>query len=213
MKTIPKRSNPPEPYVAWLSTPAHEPAAMPIWDNMPGTVKAVLDHALLTEQGHVCCYCGGRIGEQPGDHHVEHMVPGRAPGAPGALDYANLLASCGPTGKPRRMQHCGEHKGDDTLPVTPLQPHCASHFRYTLDGRIKSTQRDAERAQTTISVLNLTESLLTRNRAGALRALDGLDDEGLRRLRRQCHDPRDHRLEPYCFVLAAAIDDRLVGPP
>ena len=27
------------------------------------------------------------------------------------------------------------------------------------------------------------------------------------------NDPRDNRLEPYCFVLAAAIDDRLAGRP
>jgi uncharacterized protein (TIGR02646 family) len=43
------------------------------YDNIPTDAKKVLKEALLSEQGHVCCYCMKRIHFE--DMKVEHWKP------------------------------------------------------------------------------------------------------------------------------------------
>lgn len=214
MRAIPKRKTPPDAYSKWLGKTGDTPEAAPSWTNMEGPVKQVLAAALVEEQGYLCCYCGGRIGRSVTDHHVEHLVPGRTAAAPGALAYANLLASCGPTHRSRDKQHCGEHKADERIPVTPLDADCAEHFLFTADGRILPSLRAPAPAQQTIDILNLKESSLARRRAGAIRALDELNPEELRRFRERCNQvAADGKLREFCFVLAALIGTRLAEAP
>lgn len=124
--------------------------------------KKALKQSLLNEQHYICCYCECRITDS--DSHIEHFKPKGLPAyAHLQLDYANLHASCTrqPTGD--AGEHCGHRKGNSYSPdlISPLEPDCASHFKYKLDGRITHTDN---RGKVTISTLQLDSSLLDTQR-------------------------------------------------
>jgi len=63
----------------------------PSYATLQNPQKRDLHLSLLNEQGHLCCYCGRRIG--PEDSHVEHFRPQELFQTL-ELDYENLHASC-----------------------------------------------------------------------------------------------------------------------
>lgn len=103
------------------------PAWEPSWDSFQNPEKAAVGDALRAEQGHLCCYCCGRINALTS--HIEHLRPrstypkGSAAYEANALDYGNMLASCpGETEDPHPpSQHCGHAKGDWRV-AARLQP-------------------------------------------------------------------------------------------
>jgi uncharacterized protein (TIGR02646 family) len=164
--------------------------------------------ALVREQGHLCGYCGGRVGIRDGDCHIEH-VEAQSTNPARALDYANMLASCqGSDAAPPVPKHCGAARGNESLPVTPFMPDCATYFAYGSDGRIEAgadpDRREA--AEETIRALCLGVSRLKAARAaaidGALAGLEDLSAEEWRAEAARYDQPDiDGRLTPFCFAI------------
>ena len=162
MRTIVKGSEPP-------SLMAHRKKKYCDYDNYPN--KDVLRHALVTQQRGLCCYCMGRIRNDPTTMKIEHWhCQSRYPGE--ALDYRNLLAACpGGQGKPRHLQHCDTRKSDQDLCWNPANPrhHIETRLRYEADGTIRSDEEEFDRQLN--EVLNLNLPFLKNNRKSVLDAV------------------------------------------
>lgn len=68
MKHI-RKSSPPRSFIDWYNANnAHLQATYntgdEIWSRLDGKAKKDLVDALLKEQGHICAYCGTRIGKE-----------------------------------------------------------------------------------------------------------------------------------------------------
>jgi uncharacterized protein (TIGR02646 family) len=181
---------------------------------MRNPIKSVVHRALLKEQGHICCYCGGSIREA--NSHIEHLRP-KSLFPRLDLEYSNLLACCqGDTQDPPPKQiHCGHKKGDwydETLMVSPLSPDCESYFRYTSFGEILPTEDSAKRdaAEATIFHLGLECSKLTAARKRALdsvlEVIDTLNEDQARELARKLDQPGPSgRYAPFCEAIVYVI--------
>lgn len=142
----------------------------PTYAQLRGTEKRAVKHALMMEQGFLCCYCERRL--VAGDSHIEHFRPQGDP-ACDDLDYHNLLCSCQNQIKQGEPRHCGNLKDgwfDENRLVSPLMPDCETHFAYAGDGSIRTVYPTDDAARTTIEKL-------------------GLDIAKLRALRKQAMDP------------------------
>lgn len=148
------------------------------WDDFAGEVKQTVHHALLKEQGCICCYCNRRISDN--NSHIEHLQPQSSSPPELALDYRNLLASCQRDLERREPRHCGTLKKnwyDENLMISPLQEACESRFRFTADGEIHPANGDDIAASTTILKLGLDIKKLTALRRGAIEGiLDNIED-------------------------------------
>ena len=86
--------------------------------------KDDLRQALAREQGHICCYCMGRISPNADEMKIEHWAP-QSSNASLQLAYSNLLGACrGGEGRTRSKQHCDTHKGEEAIDIDPTKPHC-----------------------------------------------------------------------------------------
>lgn len=158
---------------------AAEPATFSLWragtstdwapsfGALSGDVKANLKHALLQEQGFVCCYCERRVaagGDQDETCHIEHLVAQEA--APDRdLDYTNLLCSCTAT----RGAHCGMKKGRASITIHPLQADCTLTLVFRSDGSVDARAGDHEDdARRTIQTLGLNAPTLQQQRRQAI---------------------------------------------
>lgn len=184
------------------------------WEDLPVEVGGALKRSLVSEQGHICCYCGPRIVSS--DYHIEHLVPRHGAGWSAALTfvYANLLASCQANLGRKDPRHCGTAKGDwynDTLVVSPLDPVCEGRFFYDLEGKVRGADPADQGAKETIVRLDLDGPRLRALRRKVIEALDIeldlLPDE--RRALLAAHEARDAegRFDSFCFVLAATLRD------
>lgn len=140
----------------------------PTFNNLQNPEKAVLQDALIREQGGLCCYCGRAI--NCSDSHIEHFRP-QEHFPELALDFSNLFASCIRQQKPDNPIHCGHCKGkwfDEALAISPLHPDCEQRFSYDDNGEIVPTDGDDRAAKTMILELNLGAIYLRNRRAEAL---------------------------------------------
>jgi uncharacterized protein (TIGR02646 family) len=195
----------------------------PSYDELAVPEKQAVRLSLLAEQGHLCCYCGQRVGVN--DSHIEHLEP-QSVAPDRALAYDNLLLSCGrdrwgvPLERPRgdkiKRPHCGRARGNELLPVTPLQPDCGQHFQFVSDGaavriRPAGDADQQQRAARTIELLVLDHIVLDRNRAAALALfLDewragSVDGSSLARLM----EPQTNgHLWEFCFAVVSVLTGR-----
>lgn len=179
MKHIKKRREPRE-FVAWKQQANDE--WTPTYDNLSGKPRESLLKSLLGEQGYICCYCTRQVSESA--CHIEHFRPQqRYPEL--ALEYNNLIASCQGDHDRTPPLHCGHHKGnrpargsnDESLLISPLEADCERHFQYTGAGEIlPADDYSCDPAELTISLLNLNEGLLQRQRKRAFDAVLGAID-------------------------------------
>ena len=198
----------PEP----ASLTRHRQNSHAYFDNYPD--KAVLRHALVSEQRGLCCYCMGRIRSDSSSMKIEHwrclsQYPREQ------LKYRNLLAAClGGEGQPQRHQHCDTRKGDGELKWNPAYPshNIEGRLCYGTDGSIGS-QDDEFNVQLT-EILNLNLAKLKNQRKGVsdgiIEWFDWLKQErkSLRgsklraKIERECDLRTDGagELEPYCQV-------------
>jgi len=176
--------------------------------------KRDLHLSLLNEQGHLCCYCGRRIG--PEDSHVEHFRPQELFQTL-ELDYENLHASCIRQKNPGSPLHCGHHKGnwfEEHLHISPLEEACEERFSYLLTGEIQSAKETDPAAVKMIEVLALDIPYLNNRREEAIiRMFDNAfleamsDDEllylmsALRALPPSQQNPFDHVLARFAQQL------------
>jgi uncharacterized protein (TIGR02646 family) len=134
----------------------------PTYGNLKGSEKRDVYQSLLTEQGHICCYCERELIAD--DYHIEHLNP-QYLRAGDDLDYANFICSClNQTAKGVPL-HCGKLKDDKIIPVHPLQEDCQSKFTYTAMGVIDGVDQVTK---DTIRILGLDIDKLTDMRNDAV---------------------------------------------
>jgi uncharacterized protein (TIGR02646 family) len=194
MKFIQKNPEP-DAFIQWKQQATED--WKPSWENLQKPEKTIIHTSLITEQGHICCYCGQRIFQVTS--HIEHFQP-RTFYPNLSLSYNNFLASC--PGYPEEQESknsiaklpqefCGQRKGswfDLKLTVSPLKSNCASYFRYTIIGELipcqDTTKMDA--AEATIENLGLNNSKLIRLRKaaidGAMQDIETLPTQDIQKL-------------------------------
>lgn len=137
------------------------------FDNIPLTVKEQLRQNLLSEQGHICCYCMKRIPESnPPNLKIEHFCC-QADNNQLQLTYSNLFASCtGNEGQPKIKQTCDTKKGNSVLTINLISnhPNCESLFKFNADGEISLLIENDEIKKQINDVLNLNMQTLKDNR-------------------------------------------------
>ncbi|MDR2757180.1 MAG: TIGR02646 family protein [Planctomycetaceae bacterium] len=115
------------------------------FDNKAKKLKQKIKNSLLTEQGEICCYCEERITIH--NSHLEHLKPkGKAEFAYLISNYENILCSCNNT------RSCGKKKGENVIPISPLDENCEDLFTYSDHGKIIGENQNAN---DTIRILNL----------------------------------------------------------
>jgi uncharacterized protein (TIGR02646 family) len=174
------------------------------FDNYQG--KDDLRRALAGEQRGLCCYCMGRIREDPRTMKVEHWrsqdnYPHEQ------LNYRNLLGACiGGEGQPANHQHCDTRKRNLDLMWNPANPehHVETRLKYEPDGTIRADEPvfDTQLNQ----VLNLNLAWLKNNRKSVLTALlqwwNGSKPISSERIDREIRSRTggNGELQPYCQV-------------
>lgn len=187
MKRIYKNDEPQE-ILQWKSKFKNKNGRVPRYsdlnevENLPH--KIFLKNSLISEQGHICCYCCKPIDTK--NSHIEHIRPKeRNEYRAISLEYENLLASC--QGYHDREENCGHSKDNafnEELFVSPLEENCESLFEFSNRGKIKAVDGN-ERAGYTIELLNLDTEQLNAARTEAMwvsGAMDELTEDECRRL-------------------------------
>lgn len=178
MKTIYKNDEPQE-ILQWKSKFKNKNGRVPRYsdlnevENLPH--KILLKNSLLSEQGHICCYCCKPIDTK--NSHIEHIRPKeRDEYRAISLEYENLLASC--QGYHDREENCGHSKDNafnEELFVSPLEENCESLFEFSDRGKIKAVDGN-ERAGYTIELLNLDTEQLNAARTEAMWVSGAMDE-------------------------------------
>ncbi len=238
----------PESFTAWKAE-ANE-KWQPTWENFSDDrnnpkrrIRTEVHESLLQEQGYLCCYCGMTITKDFHDDeiqaliqgttdtvelkvvpsHIEHFIP-RSVNPALALNYTNLLASCGSSKQQYNKieivsycrEHCAQRRRNLPLSVSPLQLDCEKYFKYLGSGEVEPTNdltRQAD-AQAMIDTLNLNYSRLVAMREKAIdAALQDLQDfEELTNdeIQAICHGYRqpdaEGKLIPFCAVVIYTLE-------
>ena len=117
------------------------------YHNLPLTTMSDIRVNLLSEQGHICCYCMKRIpqkiekdGTVSYEMKVEHYkCQDNYPAL--QLNYSNLLGACtGNEGNPKKLQTCDTKKGKTDITINPISvvPNCERQIKYLSNGEIHS---------------------------------------------------------------------------
>ncbi|MBF0402219.1 MAG: TIGR02646 family protein, partial [Magnetococcales bacterium] len=107
------------------------------------SVRSAIRQAALVEQYCLCAYCCAKI--TPSSSHNEHVVPqSRDPGR--TVDFDNIVVSC------NTKNQCGSARGNQPLPLTPLDPACETELMFKLSGVVEGA---SERATKSIEILKL----------------------------------------------------------
>lgn len=140
---------------------ANQPA---FYHNLPLAAMNDLRANLLSEQGHICCYCMKRIPqkiEKDGtisyEMKVEHFrCQDNHPTL--QLSYSNLLGACrGNEGNPKKLQTCDTKKGNIDISINPTltNPNCETQIKYLANGEIHSDDPIIEKELTEVLNLNM----------------------------------------------------------
>jgi uncharacterized protein (TIGR02646 family) len=165
MKHIVKQHEPRE-FAEWKALANED--WIPTYAELSGAPKRSLKHALMKDQGFLCCYCERRLTDA--DSHIEHYRPQNDP-LVDPLDFTNLLCSCQNNLKKGDPRHCGNLKEDwfdPDLLISPLDPDCEKRLTFTGDGEIRPARKDDMAARETIERLGLGIPKLNDLRAKAI---------------------------------------------
>ncbi|CAI3798178.1 retron system putative HNH endonuclease [Rheinheimera sp. MM224] len=193
----------------------------PSYGNLMGQERRVLRQSLLTEQGHVCCYCNRRIMESPSveniaEFHIEHFRPQHAFGHL-ELEYQNVHASCFKNDSPNGRRHCGPAKDDwfdEELTLSPLHDNSGS-IRFLYDGSISGLDQAANE---TIKRLRLDHPMLEAEReahiAGKLDTefLLQATVEDLLHLYQAHQQMQNGKYQPFALAVMQRIKELLPAP-
>ncbi|MEG1178911.1 retron system putative HNH endonuclease [Chryseobacterium sp.] len=134
---------------------ANQPA---FYDGLSLEAKEELRQNLLTEQGHICCYCMKRIPENTSPYmKVEHYKC-QDYNSDLQLTYSNLFGACtGGEGKPKKLQTCDTQKGNQSITINLLTsaPNCETQIRYNANGEISSNNDEINRQLNDVLNLNM----------------------------------------------------------
>ena len=169
------KGHPPESFEQWkqgLSAAGVEPD----YPSLQNPQKEDVIRTLLSEQGHLCAYCGRRLWIQPRNCHIDHFWP-QAHFDGGTrrdrrLDHDNFFLSCGPRSLPgqgsRSLPHsCGAAKDnwfDEQFHVIPSDPHCECRFLYSAAGEVLAKEESDQGATNMIEILRLNDPTLVMER-------------------------------------------------
>lgn len=146
----------------------HRASQFSNFDNIPLVTKEELRQNLLSEQGHICCYCMKRIPEHSSPYmKVEHFKCQDNFGAM-QLTYINLFGACtGNEGQPKIKQTCDTKKGNTALTINPISilPICETLFKYNAEGEISSINDSADINRQLNDILNLNMQTLKDGRS------------------------------------------------
>lgn len=146
----------------------HRASQFANFDNIPLATKEELRQSLLSEQGHICCYCMKRIPEHTSPYmKVEHFKCQDIFGAM-QLTYTNLFGACtGNEGQPKIKQTCDTKKGNAELTISPIStlPICETLFKYNAEGEISSITDNSDVNRQLNEVLNLNMQTLKDGRS------------------------------------------------
>lgn len=172
MRAINKNAQPQE-LTDWKDSATED--WQPTYSDLSGNVKRAVYDALLTEQGHICCYCERELRDD--DFHIEHLNP-QAEHAGDDLDFTNFLCSCLNTTAKGAPLHCGKTKANKIIPIHPLQTDCQSKFQFHANGKINGIDENSEK---TIALLKLNIPKLNDFRSKVLEVFldEDLTDEDL----------------------------------
>jgi uncharacterized protein (TIGR02646 family) len=152
------------------------------WKKFDADIKLKLHQHLLNEQQHLCVYCQQSV---PQKHvkdnaplvihpsHVEHVRPKDEEQYPHlTFDYLNLAVSCNGFDVNNTLVNtydfCGHPKAntyDEMLFLHPFETlDIEDYFNYTINGEIKATIKDVNRANYTIKTLQLDNAILNAMR-------------------------------------------------
>lgn len=140
---------------------ANQPA---FYHNLPLAAMVNLRANLLSEQGHICCYCMKRIpqkiekdGTVSYEMKVEHFkCQDNHPTL--QLNYSNLLGACtGNEGNPKKLQTCDTKKVNTDITINPTlaNPNCETQIKYLSNGEIHSDDPVIENEITEVLNLNM----------------------------------------------------------
>lgn len=186
------------------------------YDNYPE--KDELRTCLLTEQGHICCYCMQRISSDK--MKIEHwqsqdIYPSLQ------LSYNNLLGACeGGQGSPPRLQHCDTKKGNIEISINPTDNriNCEDVIKYRGNGEIYSDDNTIN--QELNNVLNLNLQSLVNNRKEVLElVLQQLKNEYgkgdwtapilKKKIQEWSSRQKDGKYQPYCQIVIYHLKKKL----
>lgn len=160
MKFIEKKlSNQPASLVLYKKTDIN-----PTYDKYRD--KDDLRHALLREQGYICCYCMKRIDIR--NMIIEHFKS-QFEFEELALNFDNMLASC-TGGENGDVQHCDETKGHKLLIINPMNKTLVAQIKFDGAGRIFSDDENLTKNELE-GILNLNNQNLLKERKVILDAL------------------------------------------
>ena len=148
----------------------------PTYADFRGEPKNAVKETLMTEQGHLCCYCERRLDND--DSHIEHFRP-QSDSTIDPLDFNNMLCSCQNQIKKGEPRHCGNLKDDwfdQNLLISPFEAACEERFAFEGDGLIKPAAAHDQAASVTINRLGLDIPKLNDLRS---KAIEPFLDEGL----------------------------------
>jgi len=176
----------PEQFERWKAANAPK-----FWDDLPGKLppenrreegveyysKEELRETMLEEQGYACCYCEMPVSNHPLIAKIEHIEPREGDTQTEHIfDFYNLAVSCngGERDPKPKVLHCDTQKGDQLIPLSPLDQRCETEITFTIEGKISGLTADA---RDTISVLNLHIPKLNNLRKEAIAGYIFLDEE------------------------------------
>jgi uncharacterized protein (TIGR02646 family) len=180
--------------------------------------KDELRTSLLTEQGHICCYCMQRISIDK--IKIEHWKS-QDDYEELQLDYNNLLGACqGGEGSPNHLQYCDTKKGNTEITINPVDNlrNCEDLIKYLGNGEISSD--DVTINNDLNLVLNLNMQTLVNNRKEVLelvlKQLKSQHPKGdwteaiLNKKIQQWSDKQnDGKYKPYCQIVIYHLRKKL----
>lgn len=101
--------------------------------------------ALLSEQGHLCCFCMRRITVRA--MKIAHWVPQSADNKQ-TMDWDNVMGACpGGDGERGAIKHCDTHQGSTPLTVNPVNEtqQCERFIRYLANGEVYSDNAEIDK--------------------------------------------------------------------
>lgn len=125
-----------------------------------------LRRALLRDQGHLCCYCMGRITLRAMKN--EHWAS-QSENEESSVDWGNLMGACtGGNGERGAVKQCDTARGKTPLTVNPLDraQRCERHIGYRRNGEIFSPDPEIDRDL--CATLKLNNDRLVRARKRVL---------------------------------------------
>lgn len=205
---------------------ANQPA---YYHNLPLPAMNDLRANLLSEQGHICCYCTKRIPEKiekdgtvSYEMKVEHFLcQDRNENL--QLTYSNLFGACtGNEGQPKKLQTCDTKKGNLDFSINPTStaPNCEITIKYDADGGIYTDDEELNRQLNEVLNLNM-QTLKESRKAIYLEVQKKVELESKkyadRNLKKSFFEQEkarwltrtDDKLKPYCVVAVYYLNKKI----